>query len=856
MKKITLFLFSLIVSLVIFCGLYVKADAPTVTMVNGAQVRTADPAGLRFQATASTLEGVDEHGFYVALGNHSLSDMRTAIEAGETTVGGNKLVKKAASGEDLTFAVTVYDIPESGYEQEVTAIAYLKSGDTYTFNIAVTKNIAVTAMAALNAGYTGTILTNVATYLSSHYMVKSGTFNQFYEYTITPLVTVKYGFSDLADLYDEFLADYNAATGASLTNSTTAAEFYNSLKTGISSGDYKIDETDNMAKMFDGANLVKWGWLLEYFKDNYADHIKNQAQALLAANRTASSYQLYTFDHLAYSIWNFFHTTSEHGYYIAAYFPDEASYDAVTWPSVTDMTGENVVAIGDTVALPAAPSKLGYDFSEYFDGSDSYNPGDTYTVTSSANVFKSEFFTVSYDINYHLNGGTNSVNNPDTYDIETATIVLEEATKAEYVFAGWFEEDDFSGEIVTQIAKGSTGNIDLYAKFVQEKSYVNAAWSTYENGDTVTYLAHNYTYGVDAFSSLASAVAAASDYEQIYVLAGTYSEAFTITKNGVRLIGPNNEISAVDGVRNTEAIITNKITLAPGLINTSILGFKFTGAGQVYATSEDAGSTTYNIRGFNYKYNYVDKGSNTTEAIAFIEGDYTYSTDVVIDSCYFTAPNLAAFDAKKSGLVLFINNENITVKNSKFYNIPQNAVAVYDSTNGKGAAGDIIFDDNTFLDITKGAIWMNWYSPLSGTSHIIRVKGNYLENVNGAAGVDFEGSNTGATYASLRVEENVFKNVFKVLWTAKSAGFVFTNNVVYKHSSPTTAYVVMGTSGYNIDCTRNLYLSTDGSTAYETVYSTDGSTGFRFNARAVNANTNNYASKAAYNAAGLTYTID
>ena len=99
MKKLSLFIFSLIISLVLFCGFFVKADA-TLTMVDGAQVRTAgEYQGLRFQASASSLEGVDEHGFYVALGNHSLDAMRTAIEGGEATVGGNKLVKKAASGE-------------------------------------------------------------------------------------------------------------------------------------------------------------------------------------------------------------------------------------------------------------------------------------------------------------------------------------------------------------------------------------------------------------------------------------------------------------------------------------------------------------------------------------------------------------------------------------------------------------------------------------------------------------------------------------------------------------------------------------------------------------------------------------
>ena len=155
MKKITLFIFSLIVGLVIFCGLSVKADPATLTMVDGAQIRIAEPAGLRFQASASSLDGTDEHGFYVAVGEHTLDAMRTAIEAGETTVGGNKLVKRSTTGEDLEFAVTIYGMDElSEYAQVITAVAYLKSGDDFTFDKAVTRNIAEKARQMYNASNT------------------------------------------------------------------------------------------------------------------------------------------------------------------------------------------------------------------------------------------------------------------------------------------------------------------------------------------------------------------------------------------------------------------------------------------------------------------------------------------------------------------------------------------------------------------------------------------------------------------------------------------------------------------------------------------------------------------------------
>ena len=70
-----------------------------------------------------------------------------------------------------------------------------------------------------------------------------------------------------------------------------------------------------------------------------------------------------------------------------------------------------------------------------------------------------------YTITYHLNDGTNDSGNPANYTVETETITLKAATKTGYSFMGWYEKADFSGEKVTEITKGSTGNKELYAKW-------------------------------------------------------------------------------------------------------------------------------------------------------------------------------------------------------------------------------------------------------------------------------------------------------------------------------------------------------------------------------------------------------
>ena len=74
---------------------------------------------------------------------------------------------------------------------------------------------------------------------------------------------------------------------------------------------------------------------------------------------------------------------------------------------------------------------------------------------------------VQYTITYYYNGGilADGVNNPTTYNIETENFVLHEPTKEGHSFDGWYRDADFSGERITEIKKGSYGNISLYAKF-------------------------------------------------------------------------------------------------------------------------------------------------------------------------------------------------------------------------------------------------------------------------------------------------------------------------------------------------------------------------------------------------------
>ncbi len=73
----------------------------------------------------------------------------------------------------------------------------------------------------------------------------------------------------------------------------------------------------------------------------------------------------------------------------------------------------------------------------------------------------------TYRITYELDGGTNNENNPAAYTQDTETISLQNPTKEGFTFAGWYRDAEFTIAI-SEIVKGSSGNLTLYAKWISE----------------------------------------------------------------------------------------------------------------------------------------------------------------------------------------------------------------------------------------------------------------------------------------------------------------------------------------------------------------------------------------------------
>ena len=128
---------------------------------------------------------------------------------------------------------------------------------------------------------------------------------------------------------------------------------------------------------------------------------------------------------------------------------------------------------------------MGWSLSE--NGSVAYADGASVISLTSENDGNVNLYAVweivSYTITYELDGGTNNLSNPSTYNVENA-ITFANPTKTGYTFTGWTYND----EPITS-TEGLTGNITVKANYV-----ANTYTVTFNNnGNTST---QTFTYDV------------------------------------------------------------------------------------------------------------------------------------------------------------------------------------------------------------------------------------------------------------------------------------------------------------------------------------------------------------------------
>ena len=101
------------------------------------------------------------------------------------------------------------------------------------------------------------------------------------------------------------------------------------------------------------------------------------------------------------------------------------------------------VPYNSIVPSPGTSTRTGYTLDGWFTAASGGTEWDfgTGTMPDSNLTLHAQWTPVDYEIEYIMNGGTNHVDNPDTYTIEDA-VTLKDPTKTGYTFAGWTPTDN------------------------------------------------------------------------------------------------------------------------------------------------------------------------------------------------------------------------------------------------------------------------------------------------------------------------------------------------------------------------------------------------------------------------------
>ncbi len=162
-------------------------------------------------------------------------------------------------------------------------------------------------------------------------------------------------------------------------------------------------------------------------------------------------------------------------------------YKFIKWYSNSALSGSPVTGVASYVKsnkeVWAKTEPLTCDVNQYMTESGVCNAcpdhstsnGGTITECDCDNGYvKSDDVCVAkiYNIEYEYNGAL-AVSNPTQYTVETEPITLNEPSKDNYIFTGWYLYSDLSGNQITTISGDLSGDITLYAGWVYAPCPVN-----------------------------------------------------------------------------------------------------------------------------------------------------------------------------------------------------------------------------------------------------------------------------------------------------------------------------------------------------------------------------------------------
>ena len=148
------------------------------------------------------------------------------------------------------------------------------------------------------------------------------------------------------------------------------------------------------------------------------------------------------------------------------------------------LTGDyttGTVAYGTTIVAPDTPTKTGYTFAGWHNGTAVVTPETTmpdYDLSYTA-----QWNLATYQVTLTTNGGTINAGNVDEYTYGIGATLPTNVTRDGYRFDGWFDNVGLTGDAVTTISTTATGDKEFWAKWT---AIYTVTWhvngSTYNTG--------------------------------------------------------------------------------------------------------------------------------------------------------------------------------------------------------------------------------------------------------------------------------------------------------------------------------------------------------------------------------------
>ncbi len=464
MKKIIyIFLMLLAIIVVTTKASNVKA-ASAPELIDGAQIRTDNLNGIKFVANVTPVDGAT-YGFVVGQG--TVVDL--TVDTPNTITG-----ETTTLNEESQFYVTIVNIPERAYAQDLSVRAYvLVDGEyTYSTNI-VTRSVGQVALGAQVKGTEGEYIETVAGSILENYK------KVHVDYPGNTHVDDVLYETDHKKLAEKFVEDWNAMFETTLDAETAFVQgdnYASPFKTAARNNSTTDPEGANITAFFrDEAMYNKWGWILDYIQNELTTGLafsacESQINCILnnTTDETGNWYYGLTLASYLQSI--FCGKGSSTG---SGRFNFERSVEnmeklalIVNYNNKVYSTfGElKLVKVGSDLKLEEL-SKENYNFDGYSINGTLYN--ETYNVTNDNVLLMPTFTAVEYDIKYYKDG-VELTDLADVYTVEDA-VTLPTITVEGYDFVGWCEDEACEGEVVTSLSEGSSGDKVYYAKYVEKQ---------------------------------------------------------------------------------------------------------------------------------------------------------------------------------------------------------------------------------------------------------------------------------------------------------------------------------------------------------------------------------------------------